>query len=201
MSAPAEISLLQALKLKGRASPEKVAPAICARVEEVDRGFAALVAAGLVAHGSGGLKLEAAGVERLAALLDHERAQVDAEALVDLYADFRTLDLELKQTLTAWQMRDERTPNDHMDRSYDARVLRRLARLHECVASLAARLSSLVPRLSPYAARLGAAHQRLAGGAHEFIASPLVDSYHTIWFELHEELLGLTGNERTPESQ
>jgi pyruvate, orthophosphate dikinase len=31
------------------------------------------------------------------------------------------------------------------------------------------------------------------------IASPLKDSYHTIWFELHEELIHLAGRNRATE--
>ena len=27
-------------------------------------------------------------------------------------------------------------------------------------------------------------------------AAPIKDSYHTVWFELHEDLLLLSGNER-----
>jgi pyruvate,orthophosphate dikinase len=29
-----------------------------------------------------------------------------------------------------------------------------------------------------------------------FVAHPLVDSYHSVWFELHEELLHLAGLSR-----
>jgi len=32
-----------------------------------------------------------------------------------------------------------------------------------------------------------------------FIASPRVDSYHSAWFELHEELILLTGRTRADE--
>ena len=31
------------------------------------------------------------------------------------------------------------------------------------------------------------------------IASPLKDSYHTVWFELHEELMHLSGRTRAIE--
>ena len=29
------------------------------------------------------------------------------------------------------------------------------------------------------------------------VAAPIKDSYHTVWFELHEELIVLSGRERT----
>jgi pyruvate,orthophosphate dikinase len=31
------------------------------------------------------------------------------------------------------------------------------------------------------------------------LASPLKDSYHTVWFEFHEELIALTGRDRAIE--
>ena len=36
--------------------------------------------------------------------------------------------------------------------------------------------------------------------AHDYLASPLVDSYHTVWFELHEELIELAGSTREAEA-
>ena len=34
---------------------------------------------------------------------------------------------------------------------------------------------------------------------HSMRASPLKDSYHTVWFEFHEELIALTGRDRAIE--
>ena len=39
----------------------------------------------------------------------------------------------------------------------------------------------------------------VASGDGNMIASPLKDSYHTIWFELHEELIHLAGRNRATE--
>ena len=39
----------------------------------------------------------------------------------------------------------------------------------------------------------------VAGGDQRFIASPRVDSYHSVWFELHEELILLAGRTRADE--
>ena len=33
-------------------------------------------------------------------------------------------------------------------------------------------------------------------GDHTMVAAPIKDSYHTVWFELHEDLLMLSGRER-----
>ncbi len=36
-------------------------------------------------------------------------------------------------------------------------------------------------------------------GDHRYVASPRVDSYHSVWFELHEELILLAGRSRAEE--
>ena len=38
-----------------------------------------------------------------------------------------------------------------------------------------------------------------AGGDGMYIASPRVDSYHGVWFELHEDLILLAGRTREDE--
>ena len=37
------------------------------------------------------------------------------------------------------------------------------------------------------------------GGDQRYVASPRVDSYHGIWFELHEDLIQLAGRNRADE--
>jgi hypothetical protein len=39
------------------------------------------------------------------------------------------------------------------------------------------------------------------GGDHDWFTMPVIDSYHTIWFELHENLLATLNLERADESQ
>ena len=34
------------------------------------------------------------------------------------------------------------------------------------------------------------------GGDQRYVASPRVDSYHSVWFELHEDLIRLSGKKR-----
>jgi hypothetical protein len=56
-----------------------------------------------------------------------------------------------------------------------------------------------VPRFAPYRERLRDARRRVANGESEWLTSPRVDSYHTVWMELHEELLAALGLERDKE--
>jgi pyruvate,orthophosphate dikinase len=64
---------------------------------------------------------------------------------------------------------------------------------------LLAELAGLTARFGGYRHRLDAAHARVADGSHEWIARPTIDSYHTVWFELHEHLLATLGRTRTDE--
>jgi hypothetical protein len=52
--------------------------------------------------------------------------------------------------------------------------------------------------LSVYAAKLRTALNKVKAGEIAWLTKPLIDSYHTVWFELHEELIlavGLTREE------
>jgi hypothetical protein len=60
--------------------------------------------------------------------------------------------------------------------------------------------ASLVPRLGPYPARFAAAMARVAQGDTEYVARPMIDSYHTVWFEFHEELIQASGTTREAEA-
>jgi pyruvate,orthophosphate dikinase len=64
-------------------------------------------------------------------------------------------------------------------------------------------LSSLSRRpaaLIPYPTRLWRALEAVRAGDQRFVASPRVDSYHGVWFELHEQLIRLAGRSRAEEA-
>jgi pyruvate, orthophosphate dikinase len=109
-------------------------------------------------------------------------------------------DAELKQIMTAWQLKGDGAPNDHRDADYDRAVLRRLLDLHKRVSTLTQRLAPLSPRLAAYGARLARAAGRIAAGDHGYVAKVIADSYHTVWFELHEDLMALAGLTRRAEA-
>jgi pyruvate,orthophosphate dikinase len=91
--------------------------------------------------------------------------------------------------------------NDHADPAYDARVLGMLAAVHVDADGWLAPLAERLPRLATYRARLQRAADLVAGGDNRYIASPRpdVDSYHSAWFELHEDLILLAGRSREAE--
>ncbi len=106
----------------------------------------------------------------------------------------------MKEIVTAWQMREvdgEQTFNDHADAAYDAGVLDNLAALHGEAATWLGPLAAKLTRYSTYRARLDRALKSAQSGDQRFVASPRVDSYHSVWFELHEDLIRLAGRTRS----
>jgi hypothetical protein len=60
-------------------------------------------------------------------------------------------------------------------------------------------LADALDRFAHYGPRLGHAIDRVEAGEVEYATKPMIDSYHTVWFELHEDLLSTLGKERASE--
>jgi pyruvate,orthophosphate dikinase len=118
-----------------------------------------------------------------------------------LYEEFCEVNAELKATITAWQLRGDSTPNDHSDKSYDQSVIARLGRLHAQAGPIIERIEQAAPRLAHYRRRLTLALDKIAQGDTTYVARPIIDSYHTVWFELHEDLIAINGLTRAAEAQ
>jgi pyruvate,orthophosphate dikinase len=160
-----------------------------------------LCAQGLCSESGGGFSVTDKGRSHLQEHLSQERTHADPAAVVAFYEDFCVFNADLKQIMTAWQIRPDGTLNDHSESDYDRGVLQRLADLHLRVGPLLRRLSQLSPRLTAYESRLGRAAGRVAAGDRRYLARIIADSYHTVWFELHEELLSLAGLKREVEAR
>ena len=135
-------------------------------------------------------------------MLEADRASFGRDTAVAALDGFVALDGRMKIIVTAWQMREvdgKQVLNDHEDAAYDEAVLVDLAALHADASAWIGPLSAGLARLATYAARLDAAAAAAAAGDHPYIASPRVDSYHSIWFELHEDLIRLAGRTREEE--
>ncbi|MGQ0481843.1 MAG: hypothetical protein ACT4O0_12590 [Pseudonocardia sp.] len=195
-----EILVLQAMRLKGRALPEDLATATGTDVAELARIVERLIAAGDCEETGGRLKLTRPGRARLEELLAEERVSVDQKALMVLYHEFDEYNSAFKRLVTDWQMKDADTPNDHSDAGYDADVVGRLDPLHERFVPLLERVVAIAPRLAPYPERFAGALEKVRAGEHTWLARPMIDSYHTVWFELHEDLIGLAGLNRADEA-
>jgi pyruvate,orthophosphate dikinase len=188
-----ELALLRLAALKGRASVDILADALAISTDAAIGHYLPLCERALCARSGSAFVVTPAGRARLKALLEEERRAADPAAVVALYEDFCAFDAELKQTMTAWQLRRDGVPNDHAEPAYDRAVLQRLTDLHARVAPLLRRLPQFSPRLANYAERLARAVARIAAGDTGYVARIIHDSYHTVWFELHEDLIALAG--------
>jgi hypothetical protein len=195
-----EIRILQAARLKGRPTESVLAAAAGLPADAVGAVVGSLIAAGLLDRAGARLKLTAVGRSRLTELLARERSGIDQELLREYYHDFDELNATFKRLVTDWQLVDTIRPNDHADAAYDAAVIQRLGEVDDRLAPLLERLVQIAPRLQPYSNRFATALSKINIGDHSWFARPLIDSYHTVWFELHEELIGLAGLSRAVEA-
>jgi hypothetical protein len=186
-----ELAVLQAVRLKGRVSRDDLAATLGGDfVDVVDR----LVGSGLLLDGPT-LRLSPEGRGRLEGLLADERSHVDTPAVLAAYDEFRSVNTEFKALVTDWQLKDGQ-PNTHENVGYDAAVLARLDDVHRRVTRTIAAVATQLPRLSRYSVKLETALDNIHAGETMWLARPLIDSYHTVWFELHEELILAAGRTR-----
>ncbi|MDP7733198.1 winged helix DNA-binding protein [Mycobacterium paragordonae] len=186
-----DLQVLQAVRLKGRVSPADLARTLDADDAETETAVRRLVDAGLLIEGAT-VRITPDGRARLAELLTAERQGVDGVAIDAAYHQFRSVNADFKALVTDWQLRDDQ-PNDHRDAGYDAAVLARLDDVHRRVTPIIAAVTAQLPRLRGYPAKLAVALDKVKAGEIAWLTRPLIDSYHTVWFELHEELILAAG--------
>jgi hypothetical protein len=191
--------VLQAVRLKGRVSLADLAATLGENTDDVAGTVERLTKSGLLIDGKA-LRVSPDGRVRLDELLVAERKQIDTAALAAVYADFRAVNAEFKALVTDWQLKDGR-PNTHDDTAYDAAVLARLDDVHQRVTPIVTAAAAQLPRLSHYSAKLQAALDNVRDGDTAWLSRPLIDSYHTVWFELHEELILAAGLTRESEAK
>ncbi|MGH3556169.1 MAG: MarR family transcriptional regulator [Mycobacterium sp.] len=194
-----ELTILQAIRLKGRVSEADVAATVGEDPTSVAATIAQLNDAGQVVAGKT-LKVSPEGRARLTELLAEERSKIDPTAIATVYEDFRGVNAEFKALVSDWQLKGGE-PNSHNNTEYDAAVLARLDAVHERVLPIVASAAAQVPRLHAYADKLRAALSKLKAGETIWFTRPIIDSYHTVWFELHEELILAAGLTRESEAK
>jgi hypothetical protein len=204
LDATAGTSVLHALRVKGFAETD-----VLAEVTHLDD---VTVVRALEGFADEGLATRKAGIEvsgwvltpqgraehekRLAEELDAAGARSEVEKG---YRAFLALNGPVLQVCTDWQVRDG-VLNDHRDRAHDAEVIDRLGALHDRAEALLSDLATVLPRFGGYARRLHHAVEKVRNGDRDWFDKPLIDSYHSVWFELHEDLLATLGLERSAET-
>ena len=155
--------------------------------------------------GTSGWTLTERGRSEDSKRLAEELDQVGARAAVEqAHGEFEVLNGRLVKACTDWQLRpnqvDRLAANDHSDPQWDARVLDELS-------AIAGELTQLISGLfgsTRAVRRLRRAVLRRAGprpcGGEAVGGRHRVASCHTVWMELHEDLLSTLGIPRGAEA-
>ncbi|WP_436795505.1 transcriptional regulator [Actinospongicola halichondriae] len=200
--------VLHTLRLKGVAEAEAIASDVGLAPEVVDGELSALEVADLVRVRRGrigGYALTPAGKTLDERLIAEELAEAGVRPVVEAaYGDFLEFNGQLLAVCTAWQLREvdgETHINDHSDPEHDRAVHDRLEALHERVVPVLDALTGALDRFAGHGDRLGTALAHVRAGDHDWFTKPMFPSYHSVWFELHEDLLATLGTERATESE
>jgi predicted ArsR family transcriptional regulator len=199
--------VLHGLRLKGFGDAAAVAEAVGLGEAEVKPVLDGLIEEELASYREGrlsGYALTPAGRAEHARLLADELAATGARPAVDdAYRRFLAINNDLLAICTAWQLREvdgESVVNDHADAAHDAAVIAQLEALHAQVTPICADLGAALDRFAGYGPRLASALARVQAGDVDWFTKPMIASYHTVWFELHEDLLATLGIERSSEA-
>jgi hypothetical protein len=117
--------------------------------------------------------------------------------VADVHAGFLPLNRRFGKACTSWQIRPTRADplqlNDHTDWAWDERVLEELTSLDGALRRLCTRLVERLQRFDGYADRYSTALARVDRGERRWVDAPELDSCHTVWVQLHEDLLATLG--------
>lgn len=206
MAEVSELLVLHTVRLIGVAGVDAIAGRLSTDRAEVEPMLRGGETSGFLRHRQGTLQGWALTPEGrrhvedlLAAELDRRGARASVESA---YGEFLQLNPLILEVCSDWQVirvDAEMVLNDHADEHYDRVVLERLDAIHRSSLPMLARLSQVLRRFSGYRPRLDTAVRRARGGQREWVTKPLIDSYHTVWFELHEDLLATLGRRRSEE--
>lgn len=192
--------VLHGLAIKKHATPEAVAGAIGLDPMRTKALLADLAAQARVVEAKGKYALTPAARVALEGEYSRYYGALRADPVfVKSYEEFERVNRVLKSLITDWQtieVADKRVPNHHGDKEHDRRIIERLGDLHEAVDSVLEQVARRVPRLQVYRDKLRTALENAEDGAVEWVSDARAESYHTVWFELHEELLRIMGRER-----
>ena len=194
--------VLHALRLKGFADTGIVGSITRLDDGQANKHLEAAQQDGLVTRRDGrisGWALTPDGRGRHAELIAAELEQAGVRPDIEQgYRRFLDVNGELLTVCTDWQLRDGAL-NDHTDEAYDATVIGRLEAVDDKVQPVTDDLGDALERFADYGSRFALALGKVKNAERDWFAKPMIDSYHTIWFELHEDLLATLGIERSKE--
>ena len=187
------LELVRTVQLKGLCTPERAAAVLFTvptRIEQL-----AQENMHLFRQTPRGFVLSVQGRDWVIERLASEVKSVKAEAFNDCYVRFGPFNARLKQIVSTWQTVSEA---DEREQAW-SKVISSIEQLQDNLSPLLEEAARHVERLRPYKRRLQHAIEAIKKGDESMLASPLKESYHTIWFEYHEELIALSGRDRATE--
>jgi len=182
--------VLHALRLKGMADAAEIARASDRAQPVVEAELTELLAHGMVRFldKRDSWSLTPEGRAEHARLLRTDIDRAGCIAVVEsAYRRILGVNVELLATITALQQ--------------GAPGVERLRAVHHDALGATEELAVELERMQSYGPRLAAALERVEAGEREWVARPLMDSYHTVWHELHEDLLLTLGIDRSAEQE
>lgn len=193
--------LLHAIAVKKQADRESLIAYLGTPATELDQALEEAVRTGRVVKVDKGYVLSPLARVSLGADYSREYAALRNDAaLLEAYETFERINAQLKSLITQWQTidaRGSRIVNDHSDPDYDDKVIAKIGDLHERAQRVLLRFEKAVPRFTYYRENLGVALNKAEDGQIEWVSDVKLPSYHTLWFELHEDILRLLGRKRS----
>ncbi|BAH51220.1 hypothetical protein [Rhodococcus opacus] len=189
------------LTLRQLGSAEQLAEINALPVADVEAALEKAVADGAVMAARGNFMITPAGREFLDGVYPRAFAGIRSDdAVTAAMDDFETgVNKQVLALTTDWQTVEvdgARVSNDHADADYDAKIIEKLGRVQEKTQKILAPLIEADPLVERFLDRIGAALTRAEGGETDYVSGVRVDSAHTVWFQMHEHILRLTGRER-----
>lgn len=117
------------------------------------------------------------------------------------YPHFLRFDPQIKVLATEWQLVGANAAGGGTYRADEWELIDRLVALDEKAGPVVAGLGRDVPRFAEYRARLRKALEQVEGGDRNWFSGARCDSYHTVWWHLHEDLLLALGMERNDDAK
>ncbi len=202
-SSSTELLAIHGLRLKGFTGPDTIAALYGLSEDDTIAALTAAAAAGFVLLREGrrsGWTMTANGRVENERLLKEELDATGGRDDVQIaYEAFLALNGRMLQVCTDWQVKGENELNDHEDAAYDAGVIDELAAIDALVQPICASLGSVLDRFAIHAPRFTSSLTKVRAGEREWFTKPIMESYHTVWFEMHEDLLASLGIDRASE--
>lgn len=203
-----ELLTLHAVRLAGLADEEAVLDRALLGDQRVREALQLASADGLVQHLTvgehGGWVLTAGGSSHLGSLLAQEVDGADAHGvLAATLEEFEVINGPFVKRVARWQLRSTSGVARGFDSADDAAVAALLAGLAESGAELRrvlADLTPVLPRFGRYPAQFAAALERAHLEGLRWITGVGRLSCHTVWAEVHQDLLSSLGRTRSTES-